>query len=106
SLRSPDREPASGRGRGNVLVFTAELLPYSETFVRDHVASLARGSAILVGAKSIAGLPTEGLETALLPDSRWSRIQLWLTGKSKALDRLVEERKITLIHAHFADAGA
>jgi glycosyltransferase involved in cell wall biosynthesis len=94
------------KSRGNVLVYTAELLPYSETFVRDHVASLTRGSAILVGAKAVTGLSTDGIETALLPDSRWARIQLWLMGKSEALDRLVETRGITLIHAHFADAGA
>ncbi len=92
--------------RANVLVYTAELLPYSETFVRDHVASLAAGSAILVGARAVSGLSTDGIETALLPDSRWARVRLWLMGKSGELDRLVEARGITLIHAHFADAGA
>lgn len=93
------------RRAGTVLVFAAELLPYSETFVRDHVASLRR-SAVLVGAKSVAGLSTEGLETALLPNSRWSRILLWLTGISASMDRLVETHDVQLLHAHFADAGA
>ena len=91
---------------GTVLVFAAELLPFSETFVRDHVTSLRRGSAILVGAKAVAGLSMEGLEAALLPNSRWSRILLWLTGRSRAMDRLVEAHDVRLIHAHFADAGA
>jgi glycosyltransferase involved in cell wall biosynthesis len=91
---------------GTVLVFTAELLPFSETFVRDHVASLRHRAAILVGAKPVAGLSTEDLDTALLPNSRWSRILLWLTGKSAAMDRLVEAHDVRLIHAHFADAGA
>jgi len=104
--RSPDPKLAAKKSRASVLVYTAELLPYSETFVRDHVASLTVGSAILVGAKAVSGLSTDDLETALLPDSRWARLRLWLMGKSEALDRLVERRGINLIHAHFADAGA
>jgi glycosyltransferase involved in cell wall biosynthesis len=90
---------------GTVLVYAAELLPYSQTFIRDHVASLRR-NAILVGAKSVPGLSTDGLNTALLPNSRWSRILLWTAGISPALDRIVEANDVSLIHAHFADAGA
>jgi colanic acid/amylovoran biosynthesis glycosyltransferase len=104
--RGPFRERKSKRRRGTVLVYTAELLPYSETFVRDHVASLTRGSAILVGSKAVRGLSTEGIEIELLPNSRWARIALWLFGRSPSLDRLIETRAVVLIHAHFADAGA
>ena len=106
--RPTSRRPAAEERRrpGKVLVFAAELLPFSETFVRDHVASLRRGSAILVGAKSVAGLSTACIDTALLPNSHWSRILLWLTGWSRAMDRLVEAHDVRLIHAHFADAGA
>ena len=100
----PELKPR--KRRGTVLVYTAELLPYSETFVRDHVASLVGGSAILVGSRSVAGLSTEGVETELLPNSRWARVHLWVMGKSRALDRLVDTREVALIHAHFADAGA
>jgi glycosyltransferase involved in cell wall biosynthesis len=102
SDQSPDEETCPG----SVLVFTAELLPYSETFVRDHVASLTRRNAILVGAKSVPGLSTEGLKTALLPNTRSARLLLWLMGISPELDRLVQIHGIRLIHAHFADAGA
>ena len=91
---------------GGVLVFAADLLPYSETFVRDHVASIRHRDAILVGAKPVAGLSTQGLETALLPNSRWARLLLWFWGISPAMDRIVEAHGIKLIHAHFADAGA
>jgi colanic acid/amylovoran biosynthesis glycosyltransferase len=94
------------RRSGAVLVFAAELLPYSETFIRDHVASIRDRNAILVGAKPVAGLSTEGLETALLPNSRWARVLLWFAGISPAMDRIVEAHGIKLIHAHFADAGA
>jgi colanic acid/amylovoran biosynthesis glycosyltransferase len=104
--RGPFRERKPQRRRGTVLVYTAELLPYSETFVRDHVASLTRGSAILVGSKAVRGLSTEGIEIELLPNSRWARIALWLLGRSSSLDRLIETRAVVLIHAHFADAGA
>ena len=104
--RSPDRDPEPKNRRGAVLVYTAELLPYSETFVRDHVASLTRGAAVLVGSKAIAGLSTNEIETELLPNSAWERVLLWFTGRSASLDRLVESRKVVLIHAHFADAGA
>lgn len=98
-----DEEKTRG---GTVLVFATELLPYSETFVRDHVASFRHRAAILVGAKPVAGLSTDGLETALLPNSRWSRMLLWFAGISPAMDRLVEAHGVKLIHAHFADAGA
>lgn len=91
---------------GTVLVYTAEVLPYSETFVRDHVASLKGRNAILVGAKAVAGLSTEGLITALLPEGRWSRLLLWTAGISPALDKLVKDHDVQLIHAHFADGGA
>lgn len=92
--------------RGTVLVYAAELLPYSETFVRDHVASLTRGGAILIGSKAVEGLSTDGVETALLPNSRLARLCLWLTGKCPVLDDIVAVHEVVLIHAHFADAGA
>ncbi len=91
---------------GTILVFTAELLPFSETFVRDHVAHLRRFNAILVGAREVRGLPTTGLVTAVLPHSLWNRVTLWFAGISPAMDRLVKEHGVTAIHAHFSDAGA
>jgi colanic acid/amylovoran biosynthesis glycosyltransferase len=105
-VRSPPPIKKAQPKVGTILVFTAELLPFSETFVRDHVTHLRRFDAILVGAREVRGLPTTGLVTSILPHGRWDRMRLWFAGISPAMDRLVKEHGVTAIHAHFADAGA
>jgi glycosyltransferase involved in cell wall biosynthesis len=103
------RPEASGspanRNRKTVVVFSAELLPGSQTFVRDHVENFRDFDAILVGVRRVDGLPLDGLSTAVLPASRFRRVILWAFGFSPFLDRIVLNRDVVAIHAHFADAG-
>ncbi|MEO8175182.1 MAG: glycosyltransferase [Sphingomicrobium sp.] len=93
------------QGRQTIVVFSAELLPGSQTFVRDHVQNFRDFDAILLGVRRVDGLPLDGFETEVLPESRVQRAILWLFGVSPFLDRIVQNRDVVAIHAHFADAG-
>jgi len=105
--RPQRRGSAAGpnENRKTVVVFSAELLPRSQTFVRDHVQNFRDFDPILLGVRKVDGLPLDGLETVVLPPSRIRRAILWLFGLSPFLDEIVLNRDVVAIHAHFADAG-
>ena len=105
--RPQRRGQAAGpnENRKTVVVFSAELLPRSQTFVRDHVQNFRDFNPILLGVRKVDGLPLDGLETVVLPPSRARRAILWLFGVSPFLDQIVLNRDVVAIHAHFADAG-
>ena len=96
---------AANKPRKTIVVFSAELLPGSQTFVRDHVLNVRDFDPVLLGVRRVDGLPLDGLATAILPQSRVQRGLLWLFGVSPFLDQLVLNRDVVAIHAHFADAG-
>lgn len=102
--RDQGGSPATAN-RKTVLIFSAELLPGSQTFVRDHVQNVRDFDAVLLGVRRVDGLPLDGLSTAVLPQSRVGRVVLWVFGVSPFLDRIVLNRDVVAIHAHFADAG-
>jgi len=97
--------PAANRSRKTVVVFSAELLPGSQTFVRDHVQNFRDFDPVLLGVRRVNGLALDGLATEVLPSSRLQRAILWAFGVSPFLDRIVLNRDVVAIHAHFADAG-
>jgi glycosyltransferase involved in cell wall biosynthesis len=103
--RDPEGSSLANSNRKTVLVFSAELLPGSQTFVRDHVENFHDFDAILLGVRRVDGLALDGLSTAVLPPSRLGRVILWVFGWSPFLDRIVLNRDVVAIHAHFADAG-
>lgn len=113
SDRVPERQQSRAGGdrpggdgtRRTIVVFSPELLPGSQTFVRDHVQNFRDFEPILIGARRVDGLPLDGLDTAVLPPSRLGRAILWLFGISPFLDRIVANHDVAAIHAHFADAG-
>jgi colanic acid/amylovoran biosynthesis glycosyltransferase len=96
---------ADERRRQTILVFSGELLPPSQTFVRDHVENIRAFDRLMLGVRRVPGLDVSHLETMTLPASRIARLVLWLFGYSRQLDELVREKRVVLIHAHFADAG-
>jgi glycosyltransferase involved in cell wall biosynthesis len=49
-----------------VLVYKSDLLPYSETFIREQVRSYSRWAAVLVGTHVVRGVPLDGLDVRLL----------------------------------------
>lgn len=91
--------------RKTILVFTAELLPGSQTFIRDHVENFRDFDAVLLGVRRVKGLDLDQISTAVLPPSRVGRLILWVFGWSPFLDRIVLNRDVIAVHAHFADAG-
>lgn len=87
------------------MVFATELLPASHTFIRDHVENVRAMPTVTLGVHRVPGLDMGQLDTVVLPPSRVGRLLLWLFGTSAFLDRVVREKGVTAIHAHFADAG-
>lgn len=52
---------------GKILVYKGDLLPYSETFIREQVRMLVRWQGVLVGERRLpAGLSLDGLDVRLV----------------------------------------
>jgi colanic acid/amylovoran biosynthesis glycosyltransferase len=102
AVETPVAKPGQ---RGTVLVFNGELLPPSQTFIRDHVENIRAFDTLLLGVRRVPGLDIDHLSTAMVPDARFARPVLWLLGRSSFLDRLVREHNVVAIHAHFAGSG-
>lgn len=92
--------------RPTVLVFTTVLLPYSQTFIRDHVTSLRIFSPLLIGLKRVPGLNLDGIRTEIIADSAVQRYLLYWFGISRKLDQIIAQTGSRLIHCHFVDGGA
>lgn len=94
---------------GKVVVFRSELLPISETFVREQALALKLWQPVLVGLKRLdKGLPLEPLDSVLVPHLRDSLIRRWLTKYRlwfcRPLPQLVavlKDIKPNLVHVHF-----
>jgi glycosyltransferase involved in cell wall biosynthesis len=92
-----------------VLVYKPDLLPYSETFIKEQVLAYRSWQGALVGHRRVPnGLPLNGVEIRLLlgdPPSRgekwlW-RLRRWIGVVSKAEIRQLEEENAQILHAHF-----
>lgn len=96
--------------RDKVAIFRANLLPISETFIRDQANALTEWEPILLGRKNAEnGLATHNLQREIVPEhgnrlSHIFRFLQWapepnLTNRLKRLD-------IRLVHAHFGTNAA
>jgi glycosyltransferase involved in cell wall biosynthesis len=101
-----------GAGQPIVAIYRTQILPLSETFVRDQALALRRWRPILVGEREIDGLPLEGLAVAAQHSGRPKFLQrlagvFWrsLDRASPGLVKLVQHRQVRLIHAHFGFDG-
>lgn len=91
-----------------VFVFRQDLLPYSETFVRDQVLACQRWKPVLLGLRCVDGLPLDGIETRrLLPDTPAALHSIWKHlnrqfgwAPPKKIAELRQENA-QLIHTHF-----
>lgn len=92
-----------------VLVYTPELLPYSETFIKEQLQAYRTWSGVLVGHRRLAnGLSLEGLDVRLLlgdPPNRSEDLFWWLRRLfgvvSQTELRLLAAESARLFHAHF-----
>lgn len=95
-----------------VAIYRTEVLPLSETFVRDQALALRRWQPILVGERQIDALPLSGLAVSTRhagPATLAQRISslAWrrLGRPSPAMVALVRRAAPRLIHAHFGFDG-
>lgn len=95
--------------KNKVLVYKPDLLPYSETFIKEQVLAYQRWQGVLVGHRRVPnGLPLDGLDVRLLlndppgqiEELRW-RLRRWLDLVSRAEVRCLAAENAQLFHAHF-----
>jgi glycosyltransferase involved in cell wall biosynthesis len=91
-----------------VLVLKQDILPYSETFIRDQMTTYRRWHSVLTGVNKIAGLPLDNLDICLLKDParslssriQWKLMRLFGCPPREALQKL-KQQKPDLAHIHF-----
>lgn len=105
---APSQSPA---GR-TILIYVSNLLPWSETFIREQVRALRRWRAILVGIHRMHQLPLDGLDIHMLQPKHPSLVDglRWkFAALSARLPRsagsLLRKQAASLIHAHFGVEG-
>ena len=88
-----------------VAIFRADLLPISETFIRDQANALTKWEPVLLGRREIKdGLPTPRLIREISPESgsRLARtLRYWMWRSDSNFVERLHELNISLVHAHF-----
>lgn len=89
-----------------VLVWRERLLPISETFISNHLHNLQRWEPTLAGSRYVTpSLPIPADAYALFGQQRATSaakaLQWRLTGRNTRLQRLLEDLRPQIIHAHF-----
>lgn len=95
-----------------VAIYRTQILPLSETFVRDQALALRRWQPVLVGEREIGSLPLLGLKVAAMYEGvpkKWQRalgvVRRQLDRAPGQLTELVRSQGASLIHAHFGFDG-
>lgn len=115
---SPEAKPATrahgwragGQADKTVVIFRKDLLPLSETFIRDQVGSYARWRSRLLGFRLVEGIDVVDLmpvlatrRTGLLGSLYLKLLQhgQYFGLKSRGLRDLIRNCNAKLVHAHF-----
>ena len=93
-----------------VLVCRFDLLPYSETFIREQVLAYSSWSPVLVGMRRTAsGLPLDGLDVRIMDDptptfiaEAYRRLLRLLRIAAPGATARLRREAASLIHVHFA----
>jgi glycosyltransferase involved in cell wall biosynthesis len=99
--------PSSLIHEPTVLVVRSELLPYSETFVKEQVQAYTGWKPVMVGLKRIRGLPMEDLNVRLLPSNSslpgraYRKVLRSLNIPPPGIRRRLLPESASLIHVHF-----
>jgi glycosyltransferase involved in cell wall biosynthesis len=103
---------AASQAEHCVAIYRTQILPLSETFVRDQALALRRWKPILVGEREIDALPLEGLPVATPFHGPATFLQRAVGLTFRALDRpsprvatAIRRVAPALIHAHFGFDG-
>lgn len=88
-----------------VAVFRSNLLPVSETFIRDQVTALREWEPILIGFRRMTnGLQMPAVQYEIIDSSgrrALSTYHYWLSRPIPALVNALQRLQIDLVHAHF-----
>lgn len=91
-----------------VLIYSPQLLPTVQHYVREHAFRLRRYRPVLAGRRRVEGTPIGGFESFTFPSSAigWLReFNFLLTGIDSELASFIRHHRIELIHAHFGPGG-
>ena len=96
-----------------VIVFASQLLPSSETFIREQVRAMQQWQPILVGERrAMNGLSLDGVDFRLLCPPEEGRFRRWAYVLCRLLHlphppsvRRLQALNASLIHAHFGTAA-
>jgi len=101
-------QPHSPSDQKTVLVVRSELLPYSETFVKEQAQAYTRWRPVFVGLKRVPGLPVEDLNIQLLPSTTslpgraYRKLLRSLRIAPPGIRRRLLPQSASLIHVHLA----
>jgi glycosyltransferase involved in cell wall biosynthesis len=101
------QQPPGISGHKTVLVVRSELLPYSETFVKEQALAYTGWRPVFVGLKRIPGLPVEDLNIRLLPSTTslpgraYRKLLRSLHIPPPGIRRRLLPESASLIHVHF-----
>ncbi|WP_426434900.1 glycosyltransferase [Bradyrhizobium genosp. P] len=91
-----------------VLVYRNELLPVSETFIKEQILALKDWRAVLVGRERLDGLPLDDLSIRIIgaASSAFSSRAFWKAHRllritPSRIKRSLEAEAPSLVHAHF-----
>src|ERR1700738_4464741 len=90
-----------------VLVVRSELLPYSETFMKEQALAYTGWKPVFVGLKRIPGVPVEDLNIRLLPSTTslpgraYRKLLRSLRIPPPGIRRRLLPEAASLIHVHF-----
>jgi glycosyltransferase involved in cell wall biosynthesis len=103
---------ARDAARRVVAIYRTQILPLSETFVRDQALALRRWRPVLMGERQQGGLPLSGLAVATryagpptLPQRLVCAARRRLGWAAPGLAALARQEAPRLIHAHFGFDG-
>ena len=91
-----------------VLIYSPQLLPTVQHYVREHVLRLRRYRPVLAGRRRVEGTPIGDIESFTFPSNAfgWLReFNFLLTGHDAELASFIRHHRIELIHAHFGPGG-
>lgn len=88
-----------------VAIFRSELLPISETFIRDQASALSEWEPVLLGRTEVpGGLETPNVQREIITDSSCYPVRslyYWLGHPDPNMVRRLRMLNFSLVHAHF-----
>lgn len=95
----------SDKMKKRVAIFRSELLPISETFIRDQASALSEWEPVLLGRMEVpGGLETPNVQREIIPESGCypvRSLRYWLWRPDPNIVRRLQQLNVSLVHAHF-----